>query len=89
MPGDGRRFLDVLSENDEMLSLRSARIARTALHKGVTTLRDNGGRGIVTFSLRQAINEGLETGPRLNLCGKPLTTTGGHCWMMGGEADGF
>ncbi len=88
MPGNGRGLLDVMTEKDDLLLLRSAKNARTALHKGVTTLRDNGGRGIVNFSLRQAIDEGLEAGPQLKLCGKPITITGGHCWMMGGEADG-
>ena len=27
-------------------------------------------------------------GPRVLVCGRPVTTTGGHCWFMGSEADG-
>ena len=31
---------------------------------------------------------GLTKGPRLVLCGNPVTITGGHMWQMGSEADG-
>jgi len=88
MPGDGRSLIEVMAESDDILLLRSATNSRAALHKGVTSLRDNGGRRRTTFSLREAIKTGVQMGPRLNLCGWPITITGGHCWMMGGEADG-
>ena len=89
MPGDGRGINEVMPEPDDILLLRSARNARTALSTGVTTLRDNGGRKQTTFSLGEALETGVEVGPRLNLCGWPITITGGHCWPMGGEADGI
>jgi len=38
--------------------------------------------------VRDAINEGLIEGPRLVCAGPPITTTAGHCWYLGGEADG-
>jgi imidazolonepropionase-like amidohydrolase len=88
MPGDGRGIGDVMAEPDDILLLRSARNAQDALEMGVTTLRDNGGRRQTTLSLKNAIESGVIDGPRLNLCGWPLTITGGHCWPMGGEADG-
>ncbi len=89
MPGNGQGIFEVMSESDEMLLFRSAANARTALRAGITTVRDNGGRGQTILSLRDALKRGVETGPRLNICGRPLTITGGHCWPMGGEVEGI
>lgn len=88
LPGDGTPFEQVVSESDEVLLLRAARNAADALASGVTTLRDCGGRGRVTFILRDAIQRGIVPGPRLWLCGYPFTITGGHCHYFGGEVDG-
>jgi imidazolonepropionase-like amidohydrolase len=44
---------------------------------GFTTVRDLGGRG-VNVSLRNAVNKGLITGPRIYTAGKAIGTTGGH-----------
>ena len=89
MPGDGRSVIDVMEESDDSLLLRSAQNGRIALHSGVTTLRDNGGRKRTIFSLRKAVTDGVVVGPRLNICGWPITITMGHCYPMGGEADGL
>ena len=56
-------------------ALRSARVMEEALQRGFTTLRDLGG---ADYGLVRAVNEGLIAGPRLIICGKGLTTTGGH-----------
>jgi imidazolonepropionase-like amidohydrolase len=88
MPGDGRNIAEIMVEPDDILLLRSASNAQEALDNGVTTLRDNGGRLQTTLSVKDAIDGGVIGGPRLNLCGWPITITGGHCWPMGGEADG-
>lgn len=56
-------------------ALRSARVMEEALQKGFTTLRDLGGADI---GLVRGVEEGLIAGPRLIICGKGLTTTGGH-----------
>ena len=62
--------------------------ALTALHSGVTTIRDCGGKGTLMFQLRDAIRRGIVPGPRFVLSGRPLTITGGHCRYFGGEVDG-
>ena len=54
----------------------------------MTTLRDAGARNRVTFDLRSGVDAGLVRSPRLLLCGRPLTITGGHFWWCHGEADG-
>ena len=42
----------------------------------------------LAIELRDALRGGLIGGPSLLVAGAPITTTGGHCWFMGGEADG-
>lgn len=89
MPGTGRRGEDVHREDtDDLRLMRAAQNVVTALRTGVTTVCDCGGWNQTTFSLKTAINQGLVDGPRLLTCGRPITTTGGHCWFMGSEADG-
>ncbi len=78
---------DLGVEDDQRLLLRSVAAARQALGAGVTTVRDLGGRGGVTFRLREAIKDGLIAGPRILAAGSPITITGGHCHFLGLEAD--
>jgi imidazolonepropionase-like amidohydrolase len=77
----------VTTESHETLLLRAATNVRTALLSGVTTLRDLGSRNEIAFPVREAIRAGVIPGPRLVLTGTPITTTAGHCWMFGTEAD--
>jgi len=79
---------DVLAEEDQQLLLRGVANARQALGTGVTTVRDLGGRGGVTFRLRDSIENKLIAGPRILAAGSPITITGGHCNFLGLEADG-
>jgi imidazolonepropionase-like amidohydrolase len=58
-----------------LAALRSARVMNEALMRGFTTLRDLGG---ADYGLVRAVNEGVIAGPRIVICGKGLTTTGGH-----------
>jgi imidazolonepropionase-like amidohydrolase len=78
---------DVLVEDDQQLLLRGVAAVRQALRAGITTVRDLGGRGGVTFRLRDAIDNGLIAGPRVMAAGSPITITGGHCHFLGLEAD--
>ena len=54
-PGDGTLGDDVERRVDDILLLQAAKNARTLLHSGVTTLRENGAKGKVAFSLREGI----------------------------------
>ena len=87
-PGDGTLGDDVAREDDDILLLRAAQNAPTLLHSGVTTLRENGAKGRVAFSLREGIRRRLAPGPRMVICGRPITITGGHMGYFGSEADG-
>lgn len=55
--------------------LRAARILKGMLERGFTTVRDVGG---ASFALAEAVAQGLTPGPRLIVCGKALSKTGGH-----------
>jgi imidazolonepropionase-like amidohydrolase len=76
------------TEDDAQLALRALANARDALRGGVTTVRDCGGRGLVTLRVRDAIDAGRFAGPRILASGMPITTTMGHCWFCGLIADG-
>lgn len=76
------------SDSDQIMLLRASRNALIHLKSGVTTVRENGARNRVTFDLREAANRGYTTTPRLFLCGRPVTITGGHFHWCNQEADG-
>ena len=86
--GDGRLGDDLAQLPDEILTVQSARNARASLFSGVTTIRENGPKNQTMFRLRDAINEGLAIGPRMVLCGRPVSIIGGHMGYFGGEVTG-
>jgi imidazolonepropionase-like amidohydrolase len=79
---------DAIRDSDETLLLRGLANAQAELLAGVTTVRDCGGRGFLTVSLRESINSGVSNGPRILASAMPITTTGGHLNFCGLEADG-
>lgn len=70
-------------------AFRAARFAELTLDAGFTTVRNLGDRDSVTVSLRNAINSGLATGPRIYTAGKSLATTGGHADPSNGHRPGL
>jgi imidazolonepropionase-like amidohydrolase len=86
VPSGGQPFH--LEQSDEMALLTAVRNMRREQLSGVTTVRDCGDQNGVLFALRRAVNRGILDGPRLILCGPPLTTAGGHAHFLGGVADG-
>jgi imidazolonepropionase-like amidohydrolase len=90
MFGTGSRSYDdvMARDSDALMLLRAVRNAELHLRAGVTTLRDAGARNRVTFDLRDGVEAGLVRAPRMLLCGRPLTVTGGHFWWCHQEADG-
>jgi imidazolonepropionase-like amidohydrolase len=81
-------FQDIQGDGDVVVGLRGAVNARDALQAGVTTMRDLGGRDRTTLQLRDAIASGVVPGPRLLVCGRPITIAGGHLHFLGGVAKG-
>lgn len=59
-------------------ALRSTVYAERTLLAGFTTVRDLGASDGLAISLRDAVNGGWVTGPRIHAAGKSIATTGGH-----------
>jgi imidazolonepropionase-like amidohydrolase len=74
-------------EPTERSVIRAAANMRRLLLSGATTARDTGSRDDVALAIRSAIRDGVTVGPRLLVAGAPITTTAGHYWFLGGEAD--
>ncbi|MBK0327881.1 amidohydrolase family protein [Rhodobacteraceae bacterium F11138] len=58
-----------------LIAARSSVLMRNMLMRGFTTVRDLGG---ADRGLQVALEEGAFVGPRLVICGKALSQTGGH-----------
>lgn len=78
---------DYLSDSAELRLIRAVEHARRALLAGVTTVRECGGRNSDVFALREASRRKLFPAPRIIAAGAAITSTGGHCWFFGLEAD--
>jgi len=78
----------ITTSDDEVVLEHCRSAARAALQAGITTVRDLGDRGYLTLTLREELKADPSTGPELLVAGPPITPTGGHCWFLGGEADG-
>ncbi|MFI6295863.1 amidohydrolase family protein [Nonomuraea sp. NPDC050790] len=66
------------------LATRMRQAALQHLAAGVTTVRDLGDRDYLALRLDLSATEG----PEILASGPPITTSGGHCWWLGGQADG-
>ncbi|MGI9284224.1 MAG: amidohydrolase family protein [Pseudomonadales bacterium] len=66
-----------ISKTDE--AVRGVVNARKTLMAGFTAARNLGASGYSDVSLREAINDGHILGPRLQVSGPALGSTGGHC----------
>jgi imidazolonepropionase-like amidohydrolase len=78
---------DYLTDSHELRLMRGVENARRALMAGVTTVRECGGQNTHVFALREAGQLGIIPAPRIIAAGGAITTTGGHCWFFGLEAD--
>ena len=65
---------------NSLVAARAIGIMRGMLMRGFTTVRDLGG---ADFGLQQAVEDGTILGPRLVICGKGFSQTGGHCDFRG------
>ncbi|WP_246593846.1 metal-dependent hydrolase family protein [Streptomyces auratus] len=81
---------EAMAQEDARTTLARMRVhAGQQLRAGVTTVRDLGDRQFLAVSLRDHYTAGTEVGPEILAAGPPLTRTRGHCWFLGGEADGI
>ena len=88
LAGDSRTYEQMALDRDETMALVAVRNLQLHLRSGVTTVRDNGGRNMVSFAVRDAVDRGYLLSPRLLLAGRPVTPSAGHFHWCGGAADG-
>lgn len=75
--------LPELSQGDLLRTIEQS--LRIQLSAGVTTVRDLGDMAWSVIDWRARPTAGL---PAVVASGPPITSRGGHCWNMGGEASG-
>lgn len=80
-------FADHQRELYEAKLIRAVENLKAALRTGVTTVRDCGTLNSIAFAVRAAVESGIMSGPRVIASGAGITTTGGHLWFCGIEAD--
>ena len=73
-----RAYLERTTLNAADYAIRATMNAKKTLLAGFTTVRNLGGSDTVTISLRNAINSGITSGPRIFSSGKTISSTGGH-----------
>ena len=88
LAGDGRSYVQMFSETDEMMVLTGAMNLQRHLAAGITTIREHGARNSVGFTLKEGLERGYIPGPRALVSGRPITCTGGHFHMCNETADG-
>ena len=85
--GEAFSARDARTATDEDMTVLAVKNALLAVQTGVTTVRDQGGKGFITVSVRDAIDKGVIPGPRVVSCAAALTTTGGQSHYKSLEAD--
>jgi imidazolonepropionase-like amidohydrolase len=78
--------LDRFKKNAADVALDGAMFAERTLQAGFTTVRDLGDSFTASLALRNAINSGKLSGPRIFASGKSIATTGGHADPTNGWA---
>lgn len=86
-PGHPTLYFDPEQPLQDVM-LRTVANAQASLRVGVTTVGDCGALNEIIFPLRDAINRGEITGPRILASGRPIVPTGGHGAAMGQHAKG-
>ncbi len=73
-----------VTRSSELSTLMGVEFGMRTLRAGFTSIRNVGGDRNAIFALRDAINQGIVTGPRIKAAGQGLSPTGGY-----GDAAGF
>ncbi|MEU9168663.1 amidohydrolase family protein [Streptomyces sp. NPDC048420] len=76
----------VPSDDRETVLKTAHAAAATTLRDGVTNVRDVGDRDYLSLALHEQMSPTER--PEIVAAGPPITTRGGHCHFLGGEAEG-
>jgi imidazolonepropionase-like amidohydrolase len=72
----------------DTLAMRCYHHSLENLIRGITTVRDLGAPGFAPMAVRDAIRDLGLLGPRIQTCGRAVTSTGGHQWNVSFEGNG-
>ena len=84
--GGTASYLKRFTQNEADYALMASHYAEKTLMAGFTTVRNLGDSYNETVALRNAINRGIATGPRIYTAAKSIATTGGHADPTNGMA---
>ena len=84
--GGTSSYLKRFTQNEADYALMASHYAEKTLMAGFTTVRNLGDSYNETVALRNAINSGIATGPRIYTAAKSIATTGGHADPTNGMA---
>ncbi|RUO42082.1 amidohydrolase [Pseudidiomarina aestuarii] len=82
-------YIERFTKSAPDVTLDAVRYANTTLMAGFTTVRDLGDSFNASIALRNAVNAGKVTGPRIYTSGKSIATTGGHADPTNGARKGL
>lgn len=86
--GRGREHRDDWDEVVAASTIRALVLLEKVAREGITAIRDCGYPHHGVFALRRAIERGDVLGPRLLLCGRAISATGGHAPSISVQVDG-
>jgi len=73
-----KNFLERMGDSISDLTIRAGDLMKKDLESGVTTCRTLGDKEYIDISYREAVNNGLEVGPRYLVAGKGIRAAKGH-----------
>jgi imidazolonepropionase-like amidohydrolase len=82
---DMMRRIETTTPNQRLL--HAVENACKSIKAGVTTIRDLGSSNAIAADVRDAIEQGRISGPRIRAAGAVLCMTGGHGWPIGRAVD--
>lgn len=82
---DMMRMIETTTPNQRLL--HAVENACKSIKAGVTTIRDLGSSNAIAADVRDAIEQGRISGPRIRAAGAVLCMTGGHGWPIGRAVD--
>ena len=75
-------------QSDAEITIKALHNAQQTMRRGITAMRDCGGKDYLEFAVRDAIRDGVFVGPTIHASGKMICMTGGHGNKHGRVADG-
>jgi imidazolonepropionase-like amidohydrolase len=82
---DMMRMIETTTPNQRLL--HAVENACKSIKAGVTTIRDLGSSNAIAADVRDAVQQGRVSGPRIRAAGAVLCMTGGHGWPIGRAVD--